>query len=81
MLPHAKKKDFRQIFLIELNAGEAAFPSFDEFDVTEILIYAVEDSELAKVSANEIEVAELAKLMRLWFKNLGRVGKVPKIKT
>lgn len=65
-----QKKDFRQIFLMELNAGEAAFPSFDEFDVTEILIYAVEDSELAKVSVNEIEVAELAKLMRLWFKNL-----------
>lgn len=52
------------------NYGEAAFPSFDEFDEIEIMLYASENSELAKVSSTELEVVELARLMCLWFKKL-----------
>ena len=65
-----QKSDFRQMFLMELSAGEAAFPAFDEFEETEIVLYATEDSELAKMSPTALEVSELARLMRLWFRKL-----------
>ena len=63
-------EDFRQIYLMELSAGEAAFPSFDDFEKIKIEVHALTDSELKTVAADEIAPAELAELMRLWFKNL-----------
>ena len=65
-----QKEDFRQMYLMELNAGAAAFPSFDDFEKIKIEVHALTDSELKTVSADEIAPAELAKLMRSWFKNL-----------
>ena len=65
-----QKENFRQMYLMELNAGEAAFPSFDEFDNMKIEVHALTDSEWKTVSANEIASSELAQLIRLWFKNL-----------
>lgn len=65
-----EKENFRQMYLMELNAGEAAFPSFDDFEKIKIEVHALTDSELKTVSANEIAPAELARLMRTWFKNL-----------
>jgi len=65
-----EKENFRQMYLMELNAGAAAFPSFDDFEKIKIEVHAMTDSELKTISANEIAPAELAKLMRLWFKNL-----------
>lgn len=65
-----QKENFRQMYLMELNADAAAFPSFDDFEKIEIEVHALTDSELKTVSANEIAPAKLAKFMRSWFKNL-----------
>ena len=43
-----KKQSFRQIFLTEVAPGQAAFPSMDEFEQIDVLVYAVEDSELTE---------------------------------
>ena len=65
-----QKENFRQMYLMELNAGEAAFPSFDDFEKIKIEVHALTDSELKTVSVNEIAPSELAQLIRSWFKNL-----------
>lgn len=65
-----QKEDFHQMYLMELNAGAAAFPSFDDFEKIKIEVHALTDSELKTVSANEITPTELANLMRSWFRNL-----------
>ncbi|MBQ6298227.1 MAG: NHLP bacteriocin export ABC transporter permease/ATPase subunit [Selenomonadaceae bacterium] len=65
-----QKENFRQMYLMELNAGEAAFPSFDDFENIKIEVHALTDSELKTVSVNEIAPSELAQLIRSWFKNL-----------
>lgn len=65
-----QKENFRQMYLMELSAGGAAFPSFDDFGKIKIEVHALTDSELKTVSANEITPAELAQLIRSWFKNL-----------
>ena len=62
-----KKQSFRQIFLTELAPGEAAFPSMDEFEQIDVLVYAVEDSELAEISLDGTAAEELLPLMRRWF--------------
>ena len=62
-----KKQSFRQIFLTELAPGQAAFPSMDEFEQIEILVYAVEDSELIETAFDETTAKELMPLMRQWF--------------
>ncbi len=62
-----KKQSFRQIFLTELSPGEAAFPSMDEFEQIDVLVYAVEDSELAEISLAGTDAEELLPLMRQWF--------------
>ena len=65
-----QKENFRQMYLMELSAGEAAFPSFDDFEKIKIEVHALTNSELKTVSANEIAPYELAQLIRSWFKNL-----------
>ena len=62
-----KKQSFRQIFLTELAPGQAAFPSMDEFEQIDVLVYAVEDSELTEVAFTETAAEELLLLMRQWF--------------
>ena len=62
-----KKQSFRQIFLTEVAPGQAAFPSMDEFEQIDVLVYAVEDSELTETSLSEIAPEELLPLMRQWF--------------
>ena len=61
---------FRQQFLVELNAGGAAFPSLDEFEQTETQIYAAEDSQIKILTFDEVPPDELRILMRLWFAEL-----------
>lgn len=61
---------FRQQFLCELAAGEAAFPSLDEFKQTETQIYAVEDSRIKILTFEEVERDQLKILMRKWFAEL-----------
>ena len=65
--------NFRQICLIELSAGAAAYPSFDEFELMDIVIYAVEDSDIELVGFNECPLASQIKLMRLWFSELAKL--------
>ena len=62
-----KKQSFRQIFLTEITPGQAAFPSMDEFEQIDVLIYAVEDSELTETALAEATAEELLPLMRQWF--------------
>ncbi|MBR3458844.1 MAG: hypothetical protein IKH16_11950 [Selenomonadaceae bacterium] len=40
-----KNISFRQIFLMELAEGAAAFPPMDEFEQIDILLYAIGDAE------------------------------------
>ncbi len=61
---------FRQQFLVALTAGEAAFPSLDEFEQTETQIYATEDSTIKILTFDEVEHDELKVLMRKWFAEL-----------
>ena len=61
---------FRQQFLVELTAGEAAFPSLDEFKQTETLLFASEDSRMTILTFDEVPRATLENLMRRWFAEL-----------
>ena len=65
-----KKISFRQIFLMELTAGEAAFPSLDEFETIDVSLYAVEDSEFEEISFDDVDAETLASMMRRWFVQL-----------
>ena len=56
--------------MAELTAGSAAFPSFDEFEQIEILLYAVEDSRIKVFAFNEVPPDELKILMQNWFSEL-----------
>ena len=61
---------FRQQFLVELTAGEAAFPSLDEFEQTETLLYAAEDSQIKILAFAEVAQDELKIFMKRWFAEL-----------
>ena len=62
-----RQTSYRQIFLMELGPGEAAFPSMDEFEQIDVQVYAVEDSELEECVFDGADPAQLAPLMRNWF--------------
>lgn len=65
-----------RMFLMEATEGDAVFPSFDEFDTTDIMIYASTDAELLILSYNsymdENQRKELFLLMRMWFFNVSK---------
>lgn len=61
---------FRQQFLVDLEIGGAAFPSLDEFEQTETILFAVEDSQIKIFSFDEFPQDELKNLMRNWFSDL-----------
>lgn len=61
---------FRQIFLMRLTEHDAAYPSLDEFEEIDIVLYAVEDSEISLIPFDEMRVADSARLMRQWFGKL-----------
>ena len=61
---------FRQQFLVELTAGVAAFPSLDEFEQTETLLFASEDSQIKILTFDELPRGTLENLMRHWFTEL-----------
>ena len=64
--------NFRQVCLMELNVG-AVYPSFDDLDIIDIVIYAVEDSEIDFVTFFESTVAFQIPLMRAWFSELAKL--------
>ena len=61
---------FRQQFLVELGVGKAAFPSLDEFEQTETLIFAMEDTQIKIFTFDEMPPDKLKILMRHWFTEL-----------
>ncbi len=65
-----KKISFRRIFLMELEPGGTAFPPMDEFELIDILIYAVEDVDLETHSLAEADVVTLREQMKQWFASL-----------
>lgn len=67
------KEEFRQSYLLTLDAGNAIFPAMDEFEEIDILIYAVKDSVLEEKSFLDMNPQELQPLMREWFKALGEL--------
>ena len=65
-----ERSSFQQVFLMELAAGEAAFPSLDEFGKVDIFVYAVGDTECEELSFASVSAGELCPLMRRWFMQL-----------
>ena len=61
---------FRQQFLVELTAGGAAFPSLDEFEQTETVIYAAENSQIKILTFAEVAPDDLKIFMKRWFAEL-----------
>ncbi len=68
-----RKTSYRQVFLLELQLGQAAFPSLDEFAEMDILVYAVEDSVLEQHSMSEMDITAMRLLMQQWFRGLVEV--------
>ena len=68
-----KNISFRQIFMMELEAGGAVFPPMDEFEQIDILIYALEDTELIAYPLADAEPLELREQMRAWFSILAEL--------
>ncbi len=71
------KNSYRQTFLMELAKGQAAFPSFDEFEQMDILLYATEDLEFNLIELNnsedECDIETLRSLMQIWFRLLIKI--------
>ena len=66
---------FRQCFLTELAAGEAAFPAMDaDFEEVETELYATEDSVIESVPFGEAPTGWLLPRMRSW---LGKLVALP----
>ena len=65
---------FRQEFLAELKPGEAAFPALDEFGQIETIIYAVDDSRLEILQAEDLPTEKLHGLMKNWFAELEKLS-------
>ena len=65
-----RKISFRQIYLMEIGEGGAAFPSMDQFDEIDIVLYAVEDTEIEEYSFETVPTKILTPLMRSWFAEL-----------
>ncbi len=61
---------FRQQFLVELAAGDAAFPTLDEFKQTETLIFAATDTQIKILTFDEVAPDTLKIFMRRWFTEL-----------
>lgn len=61
---------FRQLFLTELFAGDAAYPSLDEFEEIDVVIYAVNDVEIELAEIKTFDAKLQAGLMRKWFAEL-----------
>ena len=68
-----KNISYRQIFLAELSAGDAAFPPMDEFEQIDVLVYAESDAEIEEIPFSEMDAETLAPLMRQWFAALVRL--------
>ena len=64
------QSSFRQQFLAKLNAGQAAFPIFDEFQLTDTILFACDDTQITIQSFDEFAPDRLKALMLDWFSEL-----------
>ncbi len=69
----ADKASFRQSFLMNIEAGQAAFPAIDNKRI-KVVIFAVEDSEVEELKFDNESAENLKILMNLWFKNLTKIS-------
>ena len=67
------KKDFRQILLMKLEEGGAAFHSMDEFKRIDVMLYAAEDSEIEFYEIKSLTAQQMHPLMKKWFYELVQV--------
>ncbi|ORU00688.1 putative ABC transporter, multidrug efflux family [Anaerovibrio sp. JC8] len=67
------EQDYRQAYLLTLEAGKAIFPALDEFGEIAYQLYAVTDSVLEEHSFAELSNEEMLPLMQGWFKGLGTI--------
>ena len=68
------ENSFRKQFLIELTAESAAFPSLDEFEQVEFLIFAVEDTQIKICRFEEILTEKLKFFMQKWFGEMIKIS-------
>ena len=68
------ERHYRQAYLLKIEAGQAIFPSMDEFGEMDILIYAVTDSSLTEKTFAGTAPQELQPLMQAWFMALGKIS-------
>ena len=61
---------FRQSYLMDIAAGEMAFPAMDEFGEILIQVYATEDTEYSLYSYDEVDLAEFCEGAENWFRRL-----------
>ncbi len=64
------KSSFRRVYLMELAAGDGAFPAMDGFRKIDTLLYVTEESQIEEVPFENVKAAELLPLMRRWFGGL-----------
>ena len=65
-----RKSSFRQIFLMTLEKDCAAYPSMDEFGQIDVMLYAVEDSEIEMLEFSALDPQQNYRLMSRWFAEL-----------
>lgn len=61
---------YRQLYLMELSAGEVIFPLYDDFFGKEIMIYATEDCSFEQKEYTDFDITELLNASRNWFGKL-----------
>ena len=68
------KAPFRQLFLLEVRAGENAYPAMDEFEQINLSAYAVSDAEIRLESLDEAAAQNDQELIRHWFLQLSELS-------
>ena len=61
---------FRRCYLMDIGAGEMAFPSLDEFEEIWVQIYALEDLEYLLLPMEEADPENLRRGMDRWFSRM-----------
>ena len=61
---------FRQIYLCDVQAGDAAFPSLDDFDLIDIILHCTEDADIELIELDQCADDELKSLLKGWFAKL-----------
>ena len=70
---------FRQMFLMEIGAGDAAYPASDEFEQIAVSVYAVTDAEIEVADLHACSAAEHLLWMKAWFHRLAALPWVQRL--